>query len=783
MRRALGHTSSDRAFRADIQGLRAIAVLEVVFYHAHVSILGGGYTGVDVFFVISGFLITDLLWRERVGTGRVSLRTFYCRRARRLLPMAMLVLVVTMAASARWVPPLQLRSVWKDGVATALYGGNYRFAAAQANYLTSSVPPSPFQQYWSLGVEEQFYLVWPLLLLLVSTGIRPWSRRRGAHSLRAHGDPPAVRRALRPSARATFSILGVVAVGSFVFSLWLTRADEPWAFFSLPTRAWELAVGGLVALSAPVLRRLPIVAAVALGWAGLAAVVASAIWFGASTPFPGTAALVPVLGAAAILAAGLVPRPWGPVVVLGTAVMGLVGAVSYSWYLWHWPVLVLAPYVVGHALSERTNLALAVGSGVLAWATYRLVEEPARHSKWLSERARHTFVAGLGLSTAGACTCLVAAMLLPTLQGHGLAPVAFIGPSGGRPQFAAPVLWPVPAGSKRALPATSGRRQKERTLTAAQVRLVSDQSQVATALQRSARMMDVPSNLEPPLADAGASEPPPFFDGCLLGFTEVQVTPCVFGDPASASTVVLFGDSHAAMWFPAVDAVAKARHWRLVVWTKATCPPVDVTIVSPDLGRTYSECDEWRAEVISLIVATHPLLVVLGIAPNYDPLYGITQDGPQWLAGLSQSVTALRSGGARVLVLGPVESPDWVVPDCLSAHLDDVRACNVAPTESHAGPGLVGYDNAYIAAERAAVVRAGGIFVNVKPWFCAATTCPVIVDNLLVFRDNSHITVTYAAYLAPLISDEVNLAFPPGTAARPGGERQAAIVSTYRSAR
>jgi hypothetical protein len=279
-------------------------------------------------------------------------------------------------------------------------------------------------------------------------------------------------------------------------------------------------------------------------------------------------------------------------------------------------------------------------------------------------------------------------------------------------------------------------------------------------------MMDVPSNLEPPLADAGASEPPPFFDGCLLGFTEVQVTPCVFGDPASASTVVLFGDSHAAMWFPAVDAVAKARHWRLVVWTKATCPPVDVTIVSPDLGRTYSECDEWRAEVISLIVATHPLLVVLGIAPNYDPLYGITQDGPQWLAGLSQSVTALRSGGARVLVLGPVESPDWVVPDCLSAHLDDVRACNVAPTESHAGPGLVGYDNADIAAERAAVVRAGGTFVDVKPWFCAATTCPVIVDNLLVFRDNSHITVPYAVYLAPLINDEVNLLLPSGPAAR-----------------
>jgi peptidoglycan/LPS O-acetylase OafA/YrhL len=747
-----------------------------VFYHAHLSFLGGGYVGVDVFFVISGFLITDLLWRERTRRG-VSLRAFYSRRARRLLPMAMLVLVVTMVASARLVPPLQLRSVWKDGVATALYGGNYRFAAAQANYLTSSAPPSPFQQYWSLGVEEQFYLVWPLLLLAASAWRWPWSPRR-PHTFPAADNPSAVGRAMGPSALAAFSVLGFVATGSFIFSLWLTRADQPWAFFSLPTRAWELAVGGLVALGAPVLRRLPIGAAIALGWAGLAAVVASAIGFGASTPFPGTAALVPVLATAAILTAGLVPSPWGPVVVLGTAVMGLIGAISYSWYLWHWPVLVLAPYVFGHALSEGTNLALAAGSAPLAWATYRLVEEPARCSKWLSGRAQRSLLAGLGLSTAGACTCLVAAMLLPTPQGHGLAPVALIGSVRG-PVAAAPVA----AASKAAFLANSGHRQRAATLTPAQANLAADQREVAAALERSARMMDVPSNLDPALADASASEAPVFFDGCLLGFTGVQVAPCTFGDVASATTVVLFGDSHAAMWFPAIDAIANARHWRLEVWTKATCPPVDVSIVSPDLGRTYSECDEWRAEVTSLIVAMRPVLVVLGIAPNYDPLYDVTQDGPQWLDGLSQSITTLRSSGARVLVLGPVESPDWVVPDCLSAHLDDARACNVAPTESHAGPGLVGYDNADIAAEQTAVARAGGTFVNVKPWFCAAATCPVIVDNLLVFRDNSHITVPYAAFLTPLVNDEVDLVVPPSPAARLGGtdkrHRQAAPTSSY----
>ncbi len=730
--------SPKRGFRGDIQGLRAVAVLAVVFYHAHVSFLGGGYVGVDVFFVISGFLITDLLWRELERTGRLSFSSFYGRRTRRLLPAAILVLVVTMVASLRLLPPLELRSVWKDGVATAFYGGNYRFAAVQTNYLMSSAPPSPFQQYWSLGVEEQFYLVWPLLLLLVPTFVWRWSGPRtrfGPSGAKA----PAHAKARPPSRMAAFVVLGVLAVVSFAFSLWLTRADQPWAFFSLPSRAWELAIGGLVALAAPLLRRARVGTATAAGWAGLAAVVVSVLAFTPSTAFPGTAALAPVLGTAAVLAAGVTPLRWGPEVVLGWAPMLFIGAISYSWYLWHWPVLVLSPDLIGHSLSEGTAVLLTVGSGLLAWATYRWVEEPTRESKWLRVRARRSLLGGLGLSAVGAGTCvLVAFVLLPPLTGHGKAPVA--SSSVRRPT----------------LDALTEARSSATSL--AETRLAADQRQLAIALANSARTVDVPSNLQPSLLGASTSEAAPFWDGCLLGFTATVVPSCVFGDINSDTTVVLFGDSHAAMWFPALDEVANARHWRLVVWTKATCPSADVTLVSPDLGRTYTECDDWRSEVISLIGSLHPRLVVLGTAPNYDAPYGITQDGPAWLAGLSHTIRTLRSSGARVLVLGPVESPDWVVPDCLSAHLYDVPACNVTPRETHDGPGLVGYDNAGQIAERTAVVGAGGAFVDVKPWFCAPTTCPVVVDNLLVFRDNSHITVPYAEFLAPLVSDEVDLA-------------------------
>lgn len=721
-----------------------MAVLAVVLYHAHVGALSGGFVGVDVFFVISGFLITDMLWRELKEHGRISLRTFYARRARRLLPAAMLVLVVTMVAALVWLPPLQVGSVWKDGVATALYGSNYRFAVLQTSYLTSSLPPSPFQQYWSLGVEEQFYLLWPLLLLLSAGLVWWWARARGrrpAHASAA-GQPPGER---SPSRVAGFTTLGVVAAVSFGFSFWLTRADQPWAFFSLPTRAWELAAGGLVALAAPVLSRLPLLGAVALGWAGLAAIVASVLYFTPYTAFPGVAALAPVLGAAGVLAGGLVASAWGPVALLGQAPMRLMGDISYSWYLWHWPVLVLVPVAVGHAVSQASYLALAGWSGLLAWATYLVVEEPTRQSSWLAGRPLRSLSTGFSLSAVGVCSCLVAASLVPSVGGHGLAPVA--------------TLHVTPSG--KLLPDPKGKHQT-RAQAEAEARLAADQHALAQTVRRSVPTLDVPANLVPPLANASTDEPLPYQYGCMLGFLSTYVPPCVFGDVrATKKTVVIFGDSHAAQWFPALDRLANARHWRLIVWTKATCPPVDISLFSPDLGRPYTECNDFVSVVIARIKALHPMLVVMGIAPNYDSPYGVVQDGPKWLADLGKVVAQVRSSGAQVLIMGPIESPGNVVPDCLSGNLSDVPACNIPPIDRHEGPGLVGYDRAGVIAERGAVVRAGGHFVDVKPWFCTPKMCPVIVGNLLVFRDNDHITATYASFLAPVVADEVDLYFHP----------------------
>ena len=425
-----------RQFRPDIEGLRAVAVLGVVLFHAHVGLLRGGFVGVDVFFVVSGYLITGLLWRELSGSGRVSLAAFYGRRARRLLPASVLVIVVTAVASRHWLPPLQMPSVAKDGVASALYVANYRFAFAQTNYLNASAPPSPYQHYWSLGVEEQFYLLWPLLLIVASLAWR-YGVYRGRYQ-RRHLSAGG-----RPNRSTALGALAAITVASFFLSVWLTHANQPWAFFSLASRAWELGAGGVLALAAPQVKRLPPQLAAALGWAGLGLILGSFLVISTTTPFPGTAALAPVLGTVAVLAAGEVAAAHaGPVRLLGQRPMKMMGRISYSWYLWHWPFLILAPYAIGHALNLPENLLVAALSGVVAAATFLLVETPVRDSRWLAAVPGRSLATGGALSVSGAMVCLLVIATLPSLTGHGRAPVAAI-------HTVAPVHDPTPGRAQR----------------------------------------------------------------------------------------------------------------------------------------------------------------------------------------------------------------------------------------------------------------------------------------------------------------------------------------------
>jgi peptidoglycan/LPS O-acetylase OafA/YrhL len=331
-------------FRPDLEGLRAIAVSLVLLYHAAVPGFGGGYVGVDVFFVLSGFLITGLLLREIETTGRISLPAFYARRLRRLLPAVALLILVTVVASVAVLSPLRAGDVAADGVAASLYASNVRFALQATDYLQSELAPSPLLDLWSLGVEEQFYLFWPALLLLVAT-------------FRSHGAAGSPNRVRRVGALAV-----VVVVSSFALSLWLTTASAPWAFFSLPSRAWELGIGALLAVGAARLATVPRPAAVGVGWLGLLLIGAAGVLIDTSTPFPGMAALLPTIGTALAMLPGMSGNAIGPARYLGWGPARFLGRISYSLYLWHWPLLVLPTAMAGDTLPLPVRVALMLAA-------------------------------------------------------------------------------------------------------------------------------------------------------------------------------------------------------------------------------------------------------------------------------------------------------------------------------------------------------------------------------------------------------------------------------------
>ena len=367
-------------FRPDIEGLRGFTLLAILGFHAEVPGVGGGFVGPDVFFIISGFVITGQLWREVSKTGTIKLRPFYGARARRLLPVSAAIGVVIVIASAILLPPLQARPAVGDGIACALYVGNYWFILRGVDYFATHVPPSPFQHYWTLGVEEQFYLLWPPMIIGLAWFIRRRARRRSDTIV-------------TPTKRPYLVLLTLITIGSFALSLVATYVVPAAAYFSLPTRAWDLSIGGLLALTADRWRRLTPRAAAITGWAGLALLLLACNQLTAGTHYPGTAALLPMLGTALVLAAGCALPSLGCGRVLAWSPMKAVGRLSYSWYLWHWPFLVLAPAVVGHPLGLIGRLAMVALSGVVGALTLRFLENPLRYapplrrSPWAASRS------------------------------------------------------------------------------------------------------------------------------------------------------------------------------------------------------------------------------------------------------------------------------------------------------------------------------------------------------------------------------------------------------------
>ena len=662
-----------RRFRPDIQGLRTIAIVLVVLYHAGVPHITGGYVGVDVFFVISGFLITGQLVREVTRTGTISLRGFYAGRMRRLLPAAAVVVVATVVAARLWDSIFQVKSVATDALFTTFYALNYRLAAEGVDYQNASGPVSPLQHMWSLAVEEQFYLAWPLIII----GCVLIGRRRGRWPL------------------LVASCTALIA-GSLFLSATVTRANPPYAYFSIHTRAWELAIGALIALAATKLSQLPSKLAAAASWVGVAGVVGSALYYNDFTPFPGTAALLPTLAAGLIIASGCRESKGSAELVLNRRPMQGIGAVSYGWYLWHWPMLVLIPLMVGTDLSWGVRVEISLLALWLAVLTHHLLENPALRSRL---RKRLWLIAGTGVSGATAAAAAVVIVSLPSLVGDGAAASTL-------------------------------------TLTRA------DTGQVNQALIKGLSVVNAPSNLVPTVTEAGNDVPASSGDGCHAAYLVVTQGACIYGDPKGKHTLALFGDSHAQQWLPGLDAEAKKLHWKIVAWTKAACPIADVKVTNAGLGRDYTECYAWRSSTVAKIAKLAPDLVLVS---QSDSVPGHQVTNTAWGDATVAGLASLQAAKIPVAYLLDTPFPQASVPDCVAGHLDNVGACNLHRDNIYADPGRL--------ATLAATLKSARIpAIDPVSWFCTTQGCPAVVGNMLVYRDGSHMTAHYSRWLAPLVA-------------------------------
>jgi peptidoglycan/LPS O-acetylase OafA/YrhL len=659
-------------FRADVQGLRAVAVLLVVLFHSGVETLSGGFVGVDVFFVISGFLITTHLLESLQAEGRIAFGRFYARRARRILPASLLVALLTVLAAWAWMPPLLMPEVFRGAIATALYVPNILFALDGTNYLAET-SPSVFQHYWSLGIEEQFYLFWPALLAL---GFRLGRR----------------------SERRLLLMVAVLVVASFAACVVWMDVSQPWTFFSLPTRAWELGVGALIAFllrtGAAWLQR-PAVGL--LAWVGLAALLVTALLYDESTPFPGYAAALPVLATALLLVGGAAPGAWHANRLLSLAPLQLVGAISYSLYLVHWPLQVIPQVAVGQGetLPLWVRLLLGAAAFPLAWLLFRFVERPVISWRVLRERTQ---------LLTGAAAAAASLTLIATAAGVHL---------------------------------DTARQETATDRTAAEsAELTTDPEGTGF----------VPANLEPSLEGASEDNPEIYDDGCHRSQASTDASGCRIGDDPEAPLVFLFGDSHAASWYPALAALAEEGVIRLDTNTKSSCYSADLPLVLD--GVDYTECDQWRAGVLERIDQEQPDLVLLA---NYGaaqlPLKGGDQDYPaRWRTGMEATIAAIDGPEVAVLADVPVQAETPAV--CLSDHLDDAGQCSV--------PRETALDQDIVRAEQAAVATTGARYVEMTPYLCNDENCPVIIDNVLVYRDGHHLTAEFSRRMAAPLWEQIS---------------------------
>jgi peptidoglycan/LPS O-acetylase OafA/YrhL len=597
-----------------IQALRALAATLVVIYHAH--LIPGGYIGVDIFYVISGFLITGLLLRELDRTGKLDLKAFYIRRIKRLLPTSFSILAVTAIVAWNLYPPNMRAELAKDIAAAGVYISNYLFAFWQMDYQNLSAIPPVVIHYWSLAVEEQFYLFWPFIIYFLY--------RRGG--------------------RRTVGIgIAAITLLSFTFSLYQTNAKPIWAFYSLPTRAWELGIGALLIFIPPRIRW-----SQNYLWIALALIIYGAFSFEDNTPFPGTAALIPVIATAISIAA---VHSWPKILnkVGDHRSVQWIGEISYPLYLWHWPLLVIPVVYFGRGLHIYERAICIVATVFLADLTHRFIEEPLRHRS-LYPRT----VVRFGAIATSTSLILSGAIYLSHSD-----------------------LIKVGNGATYSL---------------------------ATIMEK----------------------PTVYADGCHVNNGETTSPKCTYGTQPADKTIVLFGDSHAAQWFPTLERIALDRGFTLVSFTKSACPGPAVRKVESGEYKN-ADCSQWREYAYKRIAQIQPEAILVSGFQHFQLPSGYSNRQSWWREGEAKTFEKLKGSSPRIIYISDTPHPDRDIPSCIAAGRLD--KCN-------------GTDRS------AAIFTSGYLQINPTSWLCNRT-CPAVIGNQVVYRDASHLSVGMARELAP----------------------------------
>lgn len=679
--------------RKDIQGLRAVAVLAVIANHVF-GFPGGGFVGVDVFFVISGFVITGVLLREYDRHGRIDFVGFYKHRVRRIIPASTVALVATAIAAWLTYLPGRANTTITDGVWALLFAGNWRFASNGTDYWAADAPVSPLQHYWSLGVEEQFYFVWPAIVALVLVG---------AGAKRAGGRVPLA------------LTLTVFLLASFAWAVHETAASPSWAYFSTFSRAWELCVGALVAVTAGAFARIPASARPVLAWIGLAGIAASLAAVTKESAFPAPWAALPVIATALIIISGTGVESRG-IRPLTCRPMTYVGDISYSLYLWHFPVaILLAAFLPG--AGPIYYLMACAATALLSVLSYYFVEQAVLKSAWLNtppgKAASARLSAGqrTGLFVVGATAVAILCLAITTPAAPG---------GAGAPMASTPS---VPGSADTGAPA--------------------NQAALTARLDAALASTDWPE-LKPSL-DTILSDTRPDEDKEGCGKTDLSKPDCSW-DTGKRETVVVLGDSTGITLLPTVRA-ALEDSYNIRGMTMAGCGATDVQ-VKADKQEFTEECARFRAESIAAINTLRPSMVFLSSTSDVlDKLAsGIPEEqaGPEWRQGTAKVLNALAPSGAKLFVVSgpPAGKPPVECATRSSTPMD----CQYAVPPS--------FTITANAMEDAAA-EAGSSFIDTSVWFCSGNKCPAFIGETPLKRDAVHTTKQYAALLSKVFKEAV----------------------------